>query len=103
MKKLTAAIMSAFLMFTLMSTPLKATTRDNTTPVSTPTTLSAAETNTLTVRLQEIKGMDRSNMSSSEKRTLRKETRSIKRQLSGGVYVSAGAIIIIALLLILLL
>ena len=103
MKKLTAAIMSTVLMFTLMSTPLKATTRDNTTPVSTPTTLSAAETNTLTVRLQEIKGMDRSNMSSSEKRTLRKETRSIKRQLSGGVYVSAGAIIIIALLLILLL
>ncbi len=103
MKKLTAAIMSTVLMFTLMSTPLKATVRENTTPLSTPTTISAAETNTLTVRLQEIKGMDRSNMSSSEKRELRKETRSIKKKLSGGVYVSAGAILVIALLLILLL
>ncbi len=103
MKKLTVSIVSALLMLTFLSTPLKATTIDNTTPVSTPTTLSATETNTLTVRLQEIKGMDRSNMSSSEKRELRKETRSIKRQLSGGVYVSVGAIIIIALLLILLL
>lgn len=103
MKKLTVSIVSALLMLTFLSTPLKATTRENATPISTPTTLSAAETNTLTVRLQEIKEMDRSNMSSSEKRALRKETRSIKKQLSGGVYVSAGALIIIALLLILLL
>ncbi len=103
MKKLTAAIMSTCLMFTLMSTPLNATIIENATPVSTPATLSAAETNTLTVRLQEIKSMDRSNMSSSEKRALRNETRSIKKQLNGGVYLSVGAIIIIALLLILLL
>ena len=103
MKKLTAAILSTVLLFTMMSTPLNATVRENPTPVSTPAAVSAAETNTLTVRLQEIKAMDRSNMSSSEKRALRKETRSIKRQLSGGVYVSAGALIIIALLLILLL
>ena len=103
MKKLTAAIMSTVFMFTLMLTPLNATIRENATPISTPATVSEAETNTLTVQLQEIKGMDRSNMSSSEKRALRKETRSIKKKLSGGVYVSAGAILVIALLLILLL
>ena len=101
MKKLTAVMMSTVLLFALMSTPLNATIRENATPTSTPTTMSAAETNTLTLRLQEIKEMDRSNMSSSEKRALRKETRSIKKQLSGGVYVSAGALIIIAVLLIL--
>ena len=67
------------------------------------TTMTAAETNTLTARLQEIKVTDKSNMTASEKRELRKETRSIKKKLSGGVYVSAGALILIAVLLILLL
>ena len=66
----------------------------------------SAQANALIGRLNEIKVMDKSNLSSFEKRELRKETRSIKknlRQLGGGVYLSAGAIIIIVLLLILLL
>lgn len=49
--------------------------------------------------------MDKSNLNSSDKRILRKEVRSIKQQLkemSGGVYISAGALIIILLLLIIL-
>ncbi|MEN9928340.1 MAG: hypothetical protein RLZZ231_261 [Bacteroidota bacterium] len=57
-------------------------------------------------RLEEIKKMDKSNLSRVEKRVLRKEVRSIKAKLqttSRGVYLSVGAIIIIVLLLILLL
>lgn len=60
----------------------------------------------LTARLLEIKAVDKSTLNFSEKRQLRKETRSIKnelRQINGGVYLSAGAIILIALLLIILL
>jgi hypothetical protein len=56
-------------------------------------------------RLYEIEEMDKSEMSRAEKRELRKEVRSIQaelRQLSGGVYISAGALIIILLLLIIL-
>ena len=56
-------------------------------------------------RLEEIKAMDRSELSSVEKKALRQETKSIKKELKamgGGVYVSAGAVIIILLLLILL-
>ena len=57
-------------------------------------------------RLEEIHAMDLHSLSRSEKKALRKEVRAIKKEtavLSGGVYVSIGALIIIALLLILLL
>lgn len=50
--------------------------------------------------------MDKSDLKSSEKRELRKEVRSIKQQLhemGGYVYVSAGAVLLIVLLLIILL
>lgn len=57
-------------------------------------------------RLEEIKGLDKSTLSKHEKKALRREVREIKKELaaiSGGVYLSIGAIILIALLLILLL
>jgi hypothetical protein len=57
-------------------------------------------------RLEEIKAMDKSNMTRAEKKALRKEVKTIKAamaDLNGGVYLSVGAIIIIVLLLILLL
>ncbi|HET9486684.1 MAG TPA: hypothetical protein VFO54_04595 [Chryseosolibacter sp.] len=65
-----------------------------------------AEARILLVRLDEIKAMDRSTLTSSEKKELRREVRSIKKELktmNQGVYLSVGAIIIIVLLLILLL
>jgi hypothetical protein len=57
-------------------------------------------------RLDEIKAMDKSDMTSSEKKALRKEVKVIKSSLrdsNSGIYLSVGAIIIIVLLLILLL
>ena len=57
-------------------------------------------------RLDEIKALDKSNLTSSEKKVLRKEVRTIKTSLvksGNGIYLSVGAIIIIVLLLILLL
>ena len=60
----------------------------------------------LQTRLEELKGMDKRTLSNSEKREMRREVRAIKKELaaiSGGVYLSVGAIILIALLLILLL
>lgn len=65
-----------------------------------------AEVKNMLNRLEEIKEMDKSNMSRSEKKELRKEVKTIKANLratSNGVYLSVGAIIIIILLLILLL
>jgi hypothetical protein len=57
-------------------------------------------------RLEEIKNIDRSEMTRLEKKSLRKEVKAIKKEGKGGssgVYLSVGAIIIIILLLILLL
>jgi hypothetical protein len=58
-------------------------------------------------RLAIIKDMDKSEMSNSERKQIRKEVRHLKKEmktnLNSGVYISVGAIIIIILLLIILL
>ena len=69
-------------------------------------TADAKQAQTILLRLNEIKAMDKSNLSTSEKKDLRKEVRTMRTQLkmnNGGIYLSVGAIIIIILLLILLL
>jgi len=77
-----------------------------------PTTISnnpkevPSEVKVLLLRLDEIKAMDKSNLTSSDKKVLRKEVRAIKstlRSTGNGIYLSVGAIIIIILLLIILL
>lgn len=75
------------------------------TPLETPKEV-PAEVKTMLNRLNEIKEMDKSNLSSSEKKELRTEVKTIKKNLKAsghGIYLSVGAIIIIILLLILLL
>lgn len=65
-----------------------------------------AQLQRITTRVEEIREMDKSDLSRVEKRALRKELKEMKSQakaLSGGVYLSVGAIIIIILLLILIL
>ncbi|HYM92646.1 MAG TPA: hypothetical protein VET23_00785 [Chitinophagaceae bacterium] len=57
-------------------------------------------------RLEEIRYMNKSELTRSGKKDLRKEVKEIKKEMrtiSGGVYLSVGAIIIVILLLILLL
>ena len=57
-------------------------------------------------RLEEIKAMDKSELTTSEKKALRKEVKTIKKEMAtmaGGIYLSIGAAILIVLLLILLL
>lgn len=60
----------------------------------------------ITNRVEEIKAMDKSDLSRAEKKELKKELKELKqeaRAMGGGVYLSVGAIIIIILLLILIL
>lgn len=55
-------------------------------------------------RVYEIKAMDRSSMSREDKKALRKELKGMNREarhISGGVYISASAIIVILLVLLL--
>lgn len=57
-------------------------------------------------RVDEIKAMDKSNLTKAERKALKEELKGMKKEakaIRGGVYLSLGAIIIIILLLILLL
>ena len=56
-------------------------------------------------RLEEIKAIDKSTLTKEQKKALRGEVKQIKKEMkaiSGGVYLSVGAILLIALLIILL-
>lgn len=63
------------------------------------------EVKTMLDRLEEIKDMDKSELSRAERKALRTEVRTIKKEIrssGNGLYISTGAIIIILLLIIIL-
>ncbi len=108
MKKITFVVMAIFLSVAFYPLQSGATPSKDATPTSVvvkdPT--ESVEYKTLLARLETIEKLDKSDLKSAEKRELRKEVRSIKKQLhemGGYVYVSVGALILIALLLIILL
>lgn len=104
MKKLTLSLM--IMILSLIAIPSTALAGTNGTVANTTTGAVPAEIQAKYDRLEEIKEMDKSDMTRAEKKELRKEVRAIKsdlRSTGNGVYLSIGAIIIIILLLILLL
>jgi predicted PurR-regulated permease PerM len=106
MKNLTVCFITAFLLLTSMSIPVTATTTTPVTTIDPIKTAESAQAEVLISRLNAIKEMDKSSLTSGEKKQLRQETRAIKKNLKEigqGVYLSVGAIVIIVLLLIVLL
>ena len=106
MKKLTLFLMATCLLFVVPVIPLEADTESASTSKSSAMDIESAEIEELLLRIDEINEMDKSELISSEKRELRKEVRSINKELKQrqpGIYVSVGAAIVILLLLILLL
>lgn len=106
MREFRSRIVTAMLLLTFIAAPSIAGTGPDTTLVASNKTAEAIRVEILLNRLDEIKAMDKSTLNKSEKRQLRKEVREIKKEMngiSGGVYLSVGAIIVIVLLLILLL
>jgi hypothetical protein len=98
--------MVACLSLTFFPLQSSAATITEPTTVVNPKPAEAVEAKTLLLRLDEISATDMSKMKSSDKKNLRKEVRNINHRLntiSGGVYISAGAAILIILLLIILL
>lgn len=105
MKKISLFIITVFLMLTII--PIQAKSDNVSVTKSKPeiTTVESVDVDASIARLDEIKNMDFSGLSSQEKKELRKEVRSIKdilNETGDGVYISVGAIIIIVLLLIIL-
>ena len=99
--------MAAIFLLSFVPTRLEAGTRVRSVSVNENQTISSSTgTNTVLLRLSEIRAMDFSDLNRTERKSLRKELRSMKSELNaigGGVYVSAGALILIVILLILLL
>lgn len=105
MKKITLSLMIMVLSLTVLPTVALAKTNNTETGLTNKTEM-PVEVQRMYDRLEEIKAMDKSEMTRAEKKALRKEVREIKSELrftGNGVYLSVGAIIIIILLLILLL
>ena len=93
MKKVSLYVMICMLSFGVLSTVHAADKKP------------APEPKVMLNRLEEIKEMDRSDLDRFERKALRKEVRAIKTQLrttGNGIYISAGALIIILLLIIIL-
>lgn len=104
MKRLTVCLAATLLLLTFTPTQLKAVTDPGAT--TTVAMEESAHADAMIARLEAIREMDKSNLTKSEKKELRQEVRTIKANLkaaSGGVYLSVGAIILLAILLVLLL
>jgi hypothetical protein len=109
MKKIILCLMATFLSLTFI--PLQSSAATVAVPVTKeaakpPTPAETAEAKTLQLRLDEINSMDKTDLKVAEKKNLRKEVRSINhklKEISGGVYLSVGAVLLIALILIILL
>jgi guanyl-specific ribonuclease Sa len=110
MKKLSVICMFALMLSAILPVQSNAAKASVTATATTATTVATAaqidRANKLTARIYEINAMDKSALSYSEKKALRKEVRAMKKEIregNGGIYLSVGAIIIIILLLILIL
>lgn len=103
MKKATRFCLAFCLFAALGLSSLQASTIVPATPLSTEQTNANPRTQELTQRLEQIRAMDKSQMSASERKALRKEARQIKKAVGGGVYISAGALIVLLIILILVL
>jgi hypothetical protein len=106
MKKLILTLMVVCTLLAFYPIQSSAVTKDAPSTLVADKPAEAARAKVLLLRLDEIKAMDKSNLKSSEKSVLRKEVRSIKKELKtmgSGIYISVGAILIIILILVLLL
>lgn len=105
MKKTALMLMAACLSLTFL--PLASFGSSTNYPgIMNKTTPVPVNSNALVARINAIKNMDRSSMSSSEKKALRKELRTMKREnrrSHSGVYLTIGVLLIVIVLLILLL
>jgi len=101
--------MAIFLSLTFIPLQVNARTPDEPTVLVDPKpaeTVVPEKVKDLELRLNEINSMDKSKLTSKEKKEMRKEVKTINnnlREINGGVYLSVGAIILICILLIVLL
>lgn len=83
----------------------KSVTESAATTATVESKLSAEELSSLTKRVEEIRDMDKSNMTAKEKRELRKELKATKENIrrdGGYIYIGTGTLILILIILLIL-
>ena len=100
MKKLICQSLQTLFLFLFLSTPLRAENGSSLDSVEVSTKDQAAWVYALSARVEEIKAMDISAMDATEKKQLRKELYSIKKELKGQKKTATTGITKSALLLI---
>ena len=122
MKKLTFCFLTTFLLFLVIPAPVNAANEKNKTSIASTKTIESADPEVQLARLEEIKAMDLTKLSRSEKKELRNEVLAIQSSQyqrggrgygghggrgwghhHGGIYLSFGGLVLIILLLIVLL
>lgn len=91
--------------YTSNATTIVSNNATTTTVIANDESIKMANLARIKARVEEIKNMDKSTLSSADRKALRKELRVLGKEArsNGGIYLSVGAIIIIILLLILIL
>jgi hypothetical protein len=105
MKKIAIILLATCMSLTFLPLQASASTTEPVTTMPAPKPVESSEAKTLELRLNELNSMDKTKLKASEKKSMRKEVRSINhklREIGGGVYISAGALILILILLIVL-
>lgn len=103
MKRIVPYLLVSFVLLTFIPVQLKATTEKVPVTATDTKKVVTPEAKALIAKLEDFKKLDRSTMSPDEKKSMRNEVRTTKNRLheiGGGVYISAGALIIILLVLI---
>jgi hypothetical protein len=106
MKKIVFCMLATLLSLTFIPLQSNAMVPEESSVLVDPKPAEVAEVKALELRLDEINAMDKSKLTSAEKKNLRKEVKSIKstlREVGGGVYLSVAAIVLIVILLVVLL
>ena len=81
MKKITIYLLTITALLSFTPTPSMARNESSTIPTEKVEKIESAEAKAMISRLEEIKAMDKSNMSSVEKKALRKEVRRLVREI----------------------
>ena len=96
--------LSTFVLVAMVNPNLKAAFRVGIKDSSS-TSIRKSTQSAILTRVYEIQKMDKSNLTTTEKKALKTELKSLKKNYrdNGGVYISVGGLVIIILLLILIL
>jgi len=98
-------MLAMFVTFSTASASERMNSENTTTNTNNENALSADDIKTLNLRVEEIRDMDKSDLTLVEKRELRNELKTIKkdlRQSNGAIYIGTGTLLLIIILIILL-